>query len=46
MNKVLKEPLFHFLLMGIGLFIIYGIVSNEQANEETIVINDFDVDNI
>lgn len=46
MNKVLKEPLFHFLLMGIGLFIIYGIVSNDQANEETIVINDFDVDNI
>ena len=46
MNKVLKEPLFHFLLLGIGLFIIYGIVSNDQANEETIVINDFDVDNI
>ncbi|MDN3643873.1 peptidyl-prolyl cis-trans isomerase [Lutimonas halocynthiae] len=46
MKKLLKEPLFHFLLMGIGLFIIYGIVSNDQTNEETIVINDFDVDNI
>ena len=46
MNKVLKEPLFHFLILGIGLFVIYGIVSNDQANEETIVINDFDVDNI
>lgn len=46
MKTLLKEPLFHFLLMGIGLFIIYGIVSNDQTNEETIVINDFDVDNI
>ena len=46
MNKVIKEPLFHFLLLGIGLFMIYGIVSNDQTNEETIVINDFDVNNI
>lgn len=46
MKKVLKEPLFHFLLMGIALFLIYGLVSNELDDEDTIVIDNFDLDNI
>ncbi len=46
MKKLFKEPLFHFLLLGLGFFLIYGIVSKNQDNEETIIINDFDIDNI
>ena len=46
MKKILKEPLFHFLLMGIALFLIYGLVSNELDDEDTIVIDNFDLDNI
>ena len=46
MNKVLKEPLFHFLLLGIALFLVYGLVTNELDDEDTIVIDNFDIDNI
>ena len=46
MKKLIKEPLFHFLLLGLGLFLIYGVVSKNQDNEETIIINDYDINNI
>jgi len=46
MKKLFKEPLFHFLLLGLGLFLIYGLVSKNQDNEETIIINDYDINNI
>jgi len=46
MKKLLIEPLFHFLLLGLGLFLIYGLVSKNQDNEETIIINDYDINNI
>ena len=46
MKKVFREPLIHFLLLGLGLFILYGIVSKNQVDEDTIIIDDFDVNNI
>jgi len=46
MKKLFKEPLFHFLLLGLGLFLIYGLVSKNQDNEEAIIINDYDINNI
>jgi len=46
MNKVLKEPLFHFLMLGLGLFLLYGLVTKSQDDQDTIIIDDFDINNI
>jgi len=46
MNKILKEPFFHFILIGIALFLLYGVVNNQTNSKNTIIINDFDVNNI
>jgi PPIC-type PPIASE domain len=40
MNKIFKEPLFQFLLIGFGLFLLYNLVNTEKAKDE-IVIDDF-----
>ena len=46
MKKILKEPLVHFLCIGLGLFILYGLVNKDVDDEETIVIDDYDMKNI
>ena len=46
MKKILKEPFFHFVLLGILLFILYGLVNDKSNSKNTILINDFDIDNI
>ncbi len=46
MQKILKEPFFHFILLGIALFILYGLVNDKTNSKNTILINDFDVNNI
>jgi PPIC-type PPIASE domain len=40
MKRILKEPLFHFLLLGAGLFIAYGLISKPGSNSapEKIVV--------
>ncbi len=43
MKKLLKEPFFHFILIGIALFILYGMVNDKSSSKDTIIINDFDV---
>jgi len=40
MKKLIKEPLVHFLLIGLGIFLIYGWVSDEQSDENKIIIDD------
>ena len=35
MSSWLKEPLFHFLVVGAGLFLLYGVTANKPENEET-----------
>ena len=35
MSSWLKEPLFHFLVIGAGIFLLYGVTANEPQNEET-----------
>ncbi len=35
MRSFLKEPLFHFLLIGIALFVLYAIVNQEPADESS-----------
>ena len=46
MKKILKEPFFHFILIGIALFIRYGMVNKQSSSKNTILINDFDVSSI
>ncbi len=40
MKVIFKEPLVHFLLIGLGIFLIYGWVSDEQSDENKIIIDD------
>ena len=35
MSQWLKEPLFHFLVIGAGIFLLYGVTAEESENEET-----------
>ncbi|MBV1887744.1 MAG: peptidyl-prolyl cis-trans isomerase [Urechidicola sp.] len=46
MKKLLKEPFSHFIFIGIGLFILYGLVNEETSSENTIIVNDFDVSSL
>ena len=46
MKKILNEPFFHFILLGIALFILYGLVNDKTNSKNTILINDFDVNSI
>ncbi len=46
MKKILTEPLIHFLLLGLAMFILFGLVSKKEDGEEVILIDDYDVDNI
>lgn len=36
--KIFKEPLFHFLIIGIGIFIINGFFSQGQSSDNEIII--------
>ena len=45
MNKLLKDPLLHFLLIGAGLFLVFGLMKSPSGNEENrIVITGGDID--
>ncbi|MDH3322563.1 MAG: peptidyl-prolyl cis-trans isomerase [Flavobacteriaceae bacterium] len=46
MKKILKEPFFHFILIGIVLFLLYGMVSEKSNSKNSIIINDFDVNSL
>ena len=35
MSQWLKEPLFHFLLIGAGIFLVYGLTANVPVDEES-----------
>ena len=39
MNKLLKEPLLHFLLVGIGLFVLFEIVAGDAEEFDSRVID-------
>ena len=46
MKKLLREPLVHFILIGIGLFLLYGWVSDRNRSPDTIYFDDYDMNNI
>ena len=41
MKKILTEPLLHFMLLGVGLFVLYGFVAGDDAayDERVIVVD-------
>lgn len=39
-KKIIREPLFHFLLIGAGIFALYYVVNPVSNNKQTIVIDD------
>lgn len=39
MNKWLKEPLFHFLLLGAAIFLVYGMVADQGRGEKEIFVS-------
>ena len=43
MKKLFKESFLHFIVIGILLFLLYGLVNNKTSSKNTIIINDFDV---
>lgn len=46
MKKLLKEPLVHFVLIGIFLFVLYGVVNKDKSDGEVILLDQSDVDKI
>lgn len=47
MKKWLREPLLHFILIGGGLFILYGLQNDGfENNNNRIVINETDIDRL
>ncbi len=46
MRKLIHEPLFHFLLLGAGIFILYLLVQKNTSGDHQIIINDNDVAHI
>ena len=46
MKKILKKPFLHFIVIGIALFFLYGLVNKNTDSKNTIIINDFDLENI
>lgn len=48
MNKILKEPLTHFVLLGTLLFLVYGFLNRntERPEDYSIYIKDSDIDRL
>jgi hypothetical protein len=46
MKKFLREPFFHFIVIGMALFFLYGLVNKNIDSKDTILITDFDLENI
>ena len=38
MKHFLKEPLVHFLLLGVGLFVAYSVVSDQDQRSESAIV--------
>jgi peptidyl-prolyl cis-trans isomerase C len=39
MNNILKDPLFHFLLIGFAIFALYGVLNKDRASDNINVIS-------
>jgi hypothetical protein len=45
-RSILREPLLHFLLIGLALFVLYGLVSPGDAGSKRIVVSQARVDDM
>jgi hypothetical protein len=43
MKKILKEPLFHFLLIGAFLFLLFDMVNTSETDSKDIIIDQSDI---
>jgi len=39
MKKILRDPLVHFLVLGLGLFVLFDLVASDEATYDSKVIN-------
>ncbi len=39
MKKILRDPLVHFLVLGLGLFVLFDLVASDDATYDSKVIN-------
>jgi hypothetical protein len=39
MSSILKDPLVHFLLLGLGLFVLFELVASDESSYDSKVIN-------
>lgn len=47
LQKVLREPLLHFLVLGVGLFVLFGLIGGSaKERQERIVISAAKVENL
>jgi len=48
MKRILQEPLLHFLLLGAGLFVVYGLIPNRDkiGEQSKIVITKGQIENL
>lgn len=46
MKKLIKEPLFHFLVLGAFIFVLFGIINSDADSSEAIIIDDDDVNSL
>jgi len=46
MKKLLKEPLLHFIAIGVVFFLVYGMVNTDLDEDQQIIIDLSDVDEI
>ena len=44
--KFLKEPLIHFLLIGVGIFLLYNLAGNKSESEDRIIIDDSELNHM
>ena len=42
-QKILKEPLFHFVMIGFLIFLIHGFLNQGQSGENEIVVTPDDI---
>ena len=47
MNKVLREPFVHFVLIGLGLFVLFAIVNDDNSpDDDTILVSQGKIQNL
>jgi peptidyl-prolyl cis-trans isomerase C len=48
MNNILKDPLFHFLLIGFAIFALYGVLNKDRASDNinVISVNESDIEQL